>query len=72
MTGVAPMPALRKTTGASPGSKSEVASWRAHIQHVANLHPLVDIGARDAVRFALNAYAIASGRWVRPTANSCA
>ena len=67
MTGVAPMPALRKTAGASPGPRREIASWCAHVQHVANLHLLVDIRARHAMRFPLNAYAIASQHWARLT-----
>ena len=51
MTGVAPMPALRKTNGTVALSKREAASWRAHVKHVSNLRLLVDIRARHAMRF---------------------
>ena len=61
-TGVAPTPALSKHDGTVAGPKGEVAPWRAYLQHVADLHLLVDVGARHAMWLALDAYAIAIGR----------
>jgi len=52
------MPALSRTTGRVPCRSSETAARRAELHDVAGLEFVGDVGAGDAVGFALDAEAI--------------
>src|SRR5215510_13091981 len=62
-TGVAPMPALRRVTGPSPGRSVKAAARRTRLEDVADPDLGVDIGSGHAVDFPRSA---------RPTAYNCA
>src|SRR5262249_26055599 len=60
-TGVAPMPSLRKATGAPPARSMKLPRAALNMRHVANLQPVADISTGRAMGFPLDAHAIALG-----------
>ena len=55
------MPALSKTTGASPDLVNKAASRRAHLQNIARVYAIAKIRADNPVRLSFDAYPVGSG-----------
>ena len=58
---MAPTPALISTTGPVPVPQDEVAARRGDVQHVPDLHAVVQVPARAPSRLTLIRYPCSSG-----------